>query len=64
MAQVKIDDIVEHLDGEFKSALDDTMREYAPNVRYNKDELFRYFVRRVYQHCSAWEDVPNALVRV
>ena len=63
MAQVKIDDIVYHLDSEFKKALDDTLNQYAPNVRYDRDDLFRYFQRRVYQHCSKWENVPDNLVK-
>lgn len=64
MAQVKIDDIVYHLDGEFKRALDDTMNQYAPNAQYDRNDLFRYFLRRVYQHCSAWENVPDNLVKL
>jgi hypothetical protein len=64
MAQVKIDDIVYHLDSEFKRALADTMNKYAPDLQYDRNELFRYFQRRVYQHCSSWENVPNNLVKL
>ncbi len=33
MAQLKIEDVVYHLDSEFKKALDDTMSEFAPNAQ-------------------------------
>lgn len=50
MAEIKIEDVVDHLDHEFKKALDDTMTQFAPRVTYNRDELFRHFLRRVYHH--------------
>lgn len=58
MAKLKVENAVDHLDHEFKKALDDTMREFAPGVRYDSGALFRFFLRRVYQHCSTWEDIP------
>lgn len=62
MARVRIEAVVDHLDSEFRKALDDTMRQYAPNVRYNSSDLFKFFLRRVYQHCSSWETVPDSCV--
>jgi hypothetical protein len=62
MAKVKIEDVVYHLDAEFKRALDDTMAQFAPNVRYDRDELFRFFLGRVYSHCGVWENVPDNCV--
>lgn len=62
MAQVKVEDIVYQLDSEFKKALDDTMAEYAPNVNYDRNQLFRFFLKRVYHHCSVWENVPDDCV--
>lgn len=62
MARVKIEDVVYHLDSEFKKALDDTMSSFAPDVSYNRNELFRFFLKRVYHHCSSWENVPDSSV--
>jgi hypothetical protein len=62
MAQVKIEDLVDHLDAEFKKVLEDTFNQFAPHVSVDRNEVFRYFLRRVYQHCSAWEQVPDHLV--
>jgi hypothetical protein len=63
MAQVKVEDVVYHLDSEFKKALDDTMAQYAPNVAYDRNDLFRFFLKRVDAHCSVWEKVPDACVK-
>jgi hypothetical protein len=63
MAQVKIEDVIYQLDSEFKKALDDTMQQFAPGVAYDRSELFRFFLRRVYQHCSVWETVPKNSVK-
>jgi hypothetical protein len=62
MARVKIEDVVYHLDAEFKRALDDTMAHFAPELQYNRTELFNFFLKRVYQHCSTWENVPGSCV--
>ena len=63
MAEVKIDDVLYHLDSEFKRALADTMKKFAPNVQVNTGSAFQYFKRRVYDHCSVWEKVPDSCVR-
>jgi len=63
MAEVKIDDVVYHLNSEFKRALADTMKRFAPNVHVNIGSAFQYFQRRVYDHCSVWEKVPDSCVR-
>ena len=63
MAQVKIEDVVDSLDSEFKKALDDTMEQFASEVSYDRNELFKFFLKRVYHHCSVWETVPDASVK-
>ena len=63
MAQIKIEDVVDKLDSEFKKALDDTMEQFAPSVSYNRNDLFKYFLKRVYHHCSIWENVPDGCVK-
>ena len=62
MAKIKIEDVVEHLDTEFKRALEDTFKNLAPNVHFERNSAFRFFVRRVYHHCSVWENVPDSIV--
>lgn len=47
MAQVKIEGVVYHLDGEFKKALAGTMLHFAPQAKHNMDALFQYFLKRV-----------------
>jgi hypothetical protein len=63
MAHIKIDDLVDHLDSEFKKALDDTMRHFAPEAQYDRTRLFKFFLTRVYHHCSVWENIPDKLVK-
>jgi len=63
MAEVKIEDVVYHLDSEFKKALADTMQKFAPNVQVNIGSAFHYFQQRVYRHCGVWEKVPDSCVR-
>lgn len=63
MAEVKIEDVVYSLDSEFKKALEDTMRQFAPNASGSRDEMFRFFLKRIYHHCSVWETVPDDCVK-
>ena len=62
MARVKIEDVVDHLDGEFKKALGDTMEHFAPGVSFDRSTVFKFFLQRVYHHCSVWEHVPDSSV--
>jgi hypothetical protein len=64
MAEVKIEDLVYSLDSEFKKALDDTMATFAEDVSYDRDQLFKFFLQRVYHHCSVWEKVPDKCVKI
>ncbi len=63
MAQVKIEDVVDHLESYFTKALVDTMTNFAPGVPFNSKAVFDYFLKRVYQHCSVWEKVPDKSVK-
>jgi hypothetical protein len=63
MAQVKIEDVVYHLDGEFKKALSDTMAKFAPRSAHDPNVLFKFFLSRVYHHCSVWEKVPDSSLK-
>ena len=63
MVKIKIEDVVYHLDSEFKKALDDTMATFGPEISYDRNELFKFFLKRVYRHCSEWENVPAGCIR-
>jgi hypothetical protein len=63
MAQIKIEDIVDHLDSEMKRALEDAVKRVIPGAEFDRDRLFQEFRQAVYQHCSIWENVPDRFVR-
>ena len=63
MTELKIDDVVDHLDSKFRKALADTMKRFAPDVPVNGGLALRYFKRRVSAKCSVWEKVPDSCVR-
>lgn len=64
MAQVQIEEIIEHLDYEIKNALERAINREIPNANFNKNRLFREFVRAVYMKCNQWEDVPDQYVKL
>lgn len=49
MARVKIEEIVYHLDNEFKKALSKTIDKYFPAHSYDINEVFREFKKIIYQ---------------
>lgn len=63
MAQIKVEDIVDHLSSEFKGALEATIREIFPDQIVNKQQLFRVFKKKIYKKCNIWETVPDAYVK-
>lgn len=63
MAQVNIEEIVDHLASEMRRALEDTVKEVAPGVSVDTRALHRAFVRAVRRKCSTWETVPDQYVR-
>lgn len=62
MARVKPEEVVDALEREFKKALNDTMAQFAPGVKYSESDLFRFFKRAVDRHCNSWESVPDGCV--
>jgi len=63
MAQVNMEEIVDHLSSEIKRALEDTIKEHFPDQDFDRNAVFRTFKRKVYQKCSVWENVPDKLVK-
>lgn len=62
MARIKVEDVVDHLDSEFRKALEATMQQHFPDKQFNSREVFRTFKKMVYRKCNVWEDVPDHLV--
>lgn len=57
MARVKVDGIISDLDRSFKSALDKTVKKTFPDQAFDRDALFRDFVRAIGNECKDWEQV-------
>lgn len=64
MAKIKVEAVVDHLDHEFKRAIEETMRHFAAQVQVDRTILYKFFLQRVYHHCSIWEDVPDTVVKM
>ncbi len=62
MARVKIEEVVDHLSSEMRRALEDAVRECAPDANIDAHELLRAFKRAVRRKCSTWEQVPDHYV--
>ena len=62
MARVKIEEIVDHLSTEFRNALDEAVRQEAPDAEFNQHQLFQKFLRAVGRKCNTWESVPDHYV--
>ncbi|MBC5994023.1 hypothetical protein [Pontibacter cellulosilyticus] len=59
MARIKVEDVVDHLDTEFRRALEETIKEHFPRQDFDAWAIFRTFKRQVYRKCSTWEEVPD-----
>ncbi len=64
MARVKIEDIIDYLDSDFKKALARAVSQELPGASFNEGQLFRTFKRRLAARCSVWETVPDRYVEV
>ncbi|MEC4766345.1 hypothetical protein LPL18_003200 [Halomonas sp. CUBES01] len=63
MAQVDIEEVVDHLSREMRRALRDAVDEVNPDSDLDEYELFRAFKRAVRRKCSTWETIPDQYVR-
>jgi hypothetical protein len=59
MAQVNIEEVVDHLSSDFRRALEATIRAKIPNAQFDPHDVFREFVREVGRKCRRWEQVPD-----
>jgi hypothetical protein len=62
MARVKVDEIIDHLSSEIRSALAEALSEVAPDADVNEEHFFRAFKKAVYRRCNTWENVPDQYV--
>ncbi len=63
MALVKIQDVVYHLDSEFRAALKDAVHATIPGAEFDSQRLLQEFLGAVYRKCSTWERVPDRLIK-
>lgn len=63
MAQVQIEEIVDHLRSEFRRALEAAVDEVSPNGQVDSYELYRAFRRAIRRKCNTWETVPGSYIR-
>jgi len=62
MARVKIEEIIYHLDRDMKRALEIAVNEEIPNAQFDRNRLFKAFLRGVRRKCGTWENVPSHYV--
>lgn len=63
MAKLNIEEIIGHLDVEFRKALDATIREHFSSRDFNSREVFKTFKKEVGDKCNSWENIPNKYIR-
>ena len=63
MARVKIEEVIDHLDSEMRSALEAAVNEaLRADGTFDRYDLFRAFKRAVGRKCNTWERVPDHYV--
>lgn len=63
MARIRIEDVVEHLDSEMRSALEEAVKEVLPHAaNFDRSKLFHAFCRAVGRKCNTWESIPDSYV--
>jgi len=63
MAKLNIEEIINHLDLEFRKALDSTLREHFTDQEFNSRAVFKTFSKEVTKKCNSWESIPNKFIR-
>jgi hypothetical protein len=63
VAQVNIEQIVDHLSAEMRRALEAAVQETAPDADVDAHDLLRAFRRAVGRYFKIWETVPGRCVR-
>ena len=63
MAQIAIEEVVDHLRMEMKRALEQAVNEVLPESDFDRQALYRAFKRAVRRKCNTWESVPDHYVK-
>jgi hypothetical protein len=64
MARVNIEEIIDDLSTEMRSALEAAVKEVIPQAQFDRQVLFRAFKRAVGRKCNTWESVSDSNVEV
>lgn len=62
MAQIRIEEIMDHLDSEMKSALRATLAQHYPNQNVDANTVYRTFKRKVASKFGSWVRVPDNFI--
>ena len=63
MAKIQIENVINHLDYEMESTLEDMLRKVLPEANVHRNLLFREFKRSIRRKCKTWENVPDRLLK-
>ena len=63
MAKLNIVEVIDHLETEFRKALNATLREQFPNQDFNSRTVFKTFKNEISNRCNSWEKIPNKYLR-
>lgn len=63
MALVKVNAIVEYVAFKLKPVLEEAVTKTAPGIQFDKDELWKEFLRIVNRKCSVWAKVPDTYIK-
>jgi uncharacterized protein (UPF0303 family) len=64
MARIKVEEVVEKLELEIRSALKETLKGVAPDIKIDSHNLFRTFKHALRKECSEWEEVSDHSVQI
>ena len=64
MVRIKIDEVFEKLEPNFRDALINAVQEIIPEADFDIDELFQAFKRAIRRKCNTWEPVSDNYVEI
>ncbi len=63
MARIKVQEVIDHMASQFRSALEAAVNEAVDDDgSFDRYELYRAFRRAVGRKCSTWERVPDRYI--
>ncbi|MBR9763869.1 MAG: hypothetical protein GYB53_10175 [Rhodobacteraceae bacterium] len=63
MASIHVESVLSELDSDLKRALEATIKKEFPEAEFNRNALYRAFVKQARKKCSTWEQVSDGSVR-